>query len=202
MDLSDSWPSFFHHLDSDPQRAQREFCEWAMRFFAACPPSVLSAIPKEQRESICFDIMGDCLMDDFRVLRKYRNRGKPFAAWFVFVTRHRIIDRIRSIKRTPDVGQYDANTGGGDRPEWEPVVVEHHTLKRILDVVEQCIGQMTEQCQLLLRLSADEAEIPEILEMRLVAADTNKKMSNAIRHCQKRLWECVKSKGVDISQIL
>lgn len=201
MDLSDSWPSFLDHLDSDPQRAQREFCEWAMRFFAACPPSVLSAIPKEQRESICFDIMADCLMDDFRILRKYKNRGKPFAAWFVFVSRHRIIDRIRSIKRTPDVDQFNSEVGG-DRPEWEPIVFDHHTLKRIVEVVKQCIGEMTEQCQLLLELVGDGEEIPDILAMRVVAPDTNKKLSNAIRHCQKRLWECVESKGVDISQFL
>lgn len=201
MDLSDSWPSFFDHLDSDQQRAQREFCEWAMRFFAACPPGQLSGLPREQREPLCYDIIGDCIIDDFKILRKYKNCGKPFAGWFMVVARRRIIDRFRSIKRTPDVDRSDFAIDSTGRSKWEPVVIEYHTAKRIQKVIEQCLSHMTEQCQNLIPLVADGEKIKDILAMRVVEADTNKKMSNAIKHCQKRLRECLASRGVEISQL-
>lgn len=205
MDLADIWPPFLDCLDSDPQRAQSEFYQWALKYFAACPPSPITSLPRQDWERVCHDVGVDCIVDDFRILRKYKNQGKPFAGWFMLVSRHMIIDRIRSIKRTPDVvhrSSDSSNSFSVSRHGKAKTVIEQHTLRRILTVVDECIQQMNENCQILLRLAAEEHVIPEILGERLVGETDNKKLSGKIQYCRKQLKKLVRARGVEISKIL
>ena len=94
--MRETWPVFLNRLEEEPQRAFAEFFSFAQRLLEVCPPGVLTQIPPDNREDVIHDIILHCCQDDFRVLKRYADQGRPFAAWFQLVARNKILDHLRS----------------------------------------------------------------------------------------------------------
>ncbi len=74
--LRQEWPEFLDLLDRDSRRAFEEFYLFARRLLLAAPPHIFLEVPVDSREDIIHDVILHCCRDEFRVLRKYRNRGR------------------------------------------------------------------------------------------------------------------------------
>lgn len=199
--LEQEWPEFLDRLDSDPSRAFEEFYLFARKLLSVCPPHVLSEVPQGSREDIVHDIILSCCGDDFRVLRRYRRLGRPFALWFSFVVRNRVRDRLRSQR---DRDRMWAKRPEADtEPRHEEVSPARVAGARVLfERVRGHIEELGEVCKILL-LGAAEGGQPRDLVALLGWPDSwNKKASDELRRCRRRLRERLEASGLDPQDVV
>jgi len=196
--LKQSWPDFLDRLDSDPTRAFEDFYTFARTLLTVAPPRNLWELPDEQREDLIHDVVLDCCLDDYRVLRRYRNQGRPFASWFSLVARNRITDQLR---RKREVLSEDYN---GARSPAAPAAASPDRLAlshAMLEKVVHHIESLGDVCRLLLLGAAEGLKPRDLVRVLGWPDDWNKKASDDLRECRKRLRHRLRAEGLDLGDI-
>jgi RNA polymerase sigma factor (sigma-70 family) len=195
------WPTFLDLLDSDRETAIALFYKYAMLLLGARPPRLFSCMTDQEREDCLQEIIVHCIEQDLRVLRRYENRGRPFSAWLYTVAHHKAFEwwrrgrdgGRRRIDLDPEYGGHVLPVGGTPaRPD------ERAAWEELLEVVRDEIGRMDDRCRLLLNLSADEYKVKEIVRALALPPDQNKKISDDLRYCRKKLKRRLADRGYDI----
>ncbi len=195
--LKETSPGFLLFLDGNPSRAFEGFYLFAKRMLSSVPPRILWQVPEERREDVVHEVILHCCQDDFRVLRKYRDRGKPFAAWFSFVARNRITDMIRKEMKEKGAVSLDVEQGvGAIIPDNKPLPDHIIGSRNLLSIVSECIGEMGESCRLLLMGAADGLKPRELARLMGWPRDWNKKASDDLRECRKKLKARLTGRGL------
>jgi|SRR5712671_392744 len=192
QDLDSPWPAFLDLLDLDPRRALEELHTFAWKLSEARPPAVLRSLDLADRQDRIADLVLSCFQDDFRRLRKYQNVGKPFAAWLSTVLMRQVVSWLRSRRPvdelTDAVGAFE-----GDHPLG--------LTGRVVDCLNRCLGRMTEKCQLYLTCAADGMKPREIVLLLGLPDGENKRVSDDLRHCMRRLREMLLAEGLDPEEV-
>lgn len=201
--LSQSWPGFLDLISSNPERAFEQFYRFARRMLTVCPPSVMWQVAPSNREDQIHDIVLHCCRDDFRVLRRYQNRGKPFAAWFMFVARNKILDHLRSKGNAPKVSlaEEDAENPGIVLEDPSPLADEQVERRQIIEQVLAALQSLSDQCRILIQGAAEGYRPRELTQLLGWSADQNKKASDALRECRKKLRRALNERGLDSQQL-
>lgn len=179
-------PPFFELLDSNPEEAFRQFYIFAREQFHAVPPPPVRSLPAEERQDLFHDVVYHCVSKNFRVLKKYRECGYPFAGW-LYVVAHR--EALASLRRRarPAVGQGPAHSKRAPHPD----------LRRLLDRVRSALNDLKEDCRRLLLLAADEYTPLEMTKVLGLQESDNKKIADRVRECRRQLKGRLERDGVD-----
>jgi RNA polymerase sigma factor (sigma-70 family) len=203
VELGDAWPSFLDHLDRAPDRAFQGFYRFIHRLMAVCPPRVYLSIHPSQRDDLLHDIILHCCRDDFRVLRRYADRGKPFSAWLQLVARNKVLDFLRAERQAAAV---PLETDDDERPDIVvvddgPAADQQLDRQRILGLVREGMQRLTSDCRLLIQAAAEGYKPREITRLMGWPADWNKKASDDLRACRQRLRGVLGALGLDPDEL-
>lgn len=188
--LDDCWPAFLDLLQSDPRKASEQFYVFAKRLLLASPPSILSQIGFASKEDVIHEVVLHCVRNNFRVLRTYRNEGKPFAAWFKRVATRKALE----LKRAEDGFTHEVPA-----EQIESRLSASAEVRQTILIVNQCLVHMTSKCQILLRSAAEEFTPREIALLMGMPVEDSKKVSDDLRHCRKKLVRLLAEHGVELS---
>ena len=195
--LQDPFPAFLGLLDRESERAAAGFHEFAWRMLLSSPPPSFRSLEPDERHDLIADLVLRCVQDNFEMLRKYRNEGKPFAGWLATVANFRAIDYLRKRQRhrarhreidqeDPDgfalVETLAAPGSGAD---------EDVDAARMVERVKGCMDTMSERCQVLLQGAADGLKPRELTALLGWPRDANKKLADAVRECRRTLKRCI-----------
>ena len=201
-----SWPAFLNLLSSDPDAAFADFYRFAVGTLVAVPPRLMRSLSNEDREDLTQEIIYHCVKDDFRVLRQYVDKGRPFAVWLYAVAHNFCLDYLRSKGRNPDTTSIHENANG---PGLENVLTDRHNdgqnrpeLLELLTIVKKTLELVGEYCRVLLEMAADEFTPREMTLVLGMTPDQNKKVSDDLRYCRKKLKDRLAEKGIDIDSFL
>jgi RNA polymerase sigma factor (sigma-70 family) len=205
MDIS-SWPAFLDLLDSDADHAFEQFYRLAIEALTTIPPRPMRGLSGEDRQDLMHDVIYHCVADGFRVLRQYRDRGKPFVAWLYAIAHNKALDYIRSRRfRTQTVSIHEDPDGRG----LENVLADPSSssgtrieLADLLDAVRAAMKQMGRYCRVLLEMAADEFTPREMVIVLRLPADQNKKVSDDLRYCREKLRKRLAATGIDIGALV
>lgn len=186
--LEQRWPSFLDDVDRHPDRAFDGFYRFAQLLLTVRPPSVLRGVPAEERHDLIHDVILHCCDDRFRVLRRYRDQGKPFAAWLSFVSRNKIINLRRREVPLQEVPEH--------LPEPSASPADQADGRQIVSRVEECLVELSRTCQLLLQGAADGLRPRELTQLLGWPEDRNKKASDDLRACRSRLKKALMGRGI------
>ncbi len=201
--LNETWPSFLDRFDPDPDGAFTDFFDFANRMLAACPPRLLYQVGVDDREDLLHDIILHCCRDGFRVLRSYRNRGKPFAAWFMLVARNRILDHLRKRRGTAVAlaEEVDDDQPGVVLTDDTPGADRLTDRKRLIALVQDTLHRMSDECRTLLQGAAEGFKPRELTRLMGWPSDWNKKASDDLRECRKRLRGLLGRQGLNEGEL-
>jgi len=203
--LEATWPPFLDLLDRDPDRAFRGFYSFAWRLLKVSPPKIMSSLPESDADDLIREILLHCVVDNFRILRRYTDRGKPFAAWLYIVAHNKCLDYLRRKKYSRDYIESEKESAGpihSGSPEISLDPDRKMQLKGLIEIVRKCMATLSRKCQILLRLSADEYSPREMTAALGLPANMNKKVSDDLRECRKRLKKVLVREGVDLKAAL
>jgi DNA-directed RNA polymerase specialized sigma24 family protein len=195
-----NWPSFLDSMNDDPKQAAAEFYLFAARLLKASPPKPMRGLSPEDQEDMIQEIVIHCIKDNFRVLRTYKDRGKPFAGWLYVIGYNKTMDSLRSPNRE---SSFDNESGDSpqilsEKAETEALFGMEH--KEACSVVLNCLKRIDEKCRLLIKLAAQEY-LPREIEILLgEAAGGAKKIANDLAYCRKKLAKLLSEKGLDIAE--
>jgi len=197
-----NWPSFLDLMDDNPKEAASKFYLFAAKLLRVVPPKLFRNLNKEDQEDIIQNIVIHCIKDEFRVMRTYQNKGKPFAAWLYIISHHKIIDFLR--KQGHEI-PYETETADSpenvsENPGIEALFnVEH---KEALEAVRMCLIEIGTKCRLLLKLAAKEFRPREMVRVMGFSAEQAKNVANDLAHCRKKLANLLWQKGIKIEDYL
>jgi len=201
-----SWPTFLDVLDSDPDTAFVDFYRFAVRTLSTAPPRPMRNLSQDDRQDLIHDIIYHCAKDNFRVLRQYVDKGKPFAAWLYVMAHNLCVDHFRSKGRDPDVVSINRNSGG---TSLENILSNRGSsngkkseLVELIAIVKKTIKRLDEYCRLLLEMAADEFTPKEMVAVLRLPPDQNKKVSDDLRYCREKLKRRLAEGGLDIRSLL
>jgi RNA polymerase sigma factor (sigma-70 family) len=204
-----SWPVFLDLIDQDENKAMEQFYDFAVRLLKTSPPRNMSRVPDSDQMEVIHDIFLRCQKNDWRILRMYENRGKPFAKWFMMVARNMIEDwlraRARHIGRTRPIvsnseseeGIREESLGGKDPSPLRNMIAQEH-----LAIVQQCISQLCHICQLLLYYRAKGLKPREVARAMGWPPEWNKKVSDDTRYCRQQLERMLLERGLTARDLL
>jgi len=192
-ELDSPWPVFLDLLDSDPRRALEGLHVFAWKLSEARPPSVLRRLPLVDRQDRVADLVLSCCQDNFRKLRSYRNVGKPFAAWLATVITHQVLDWLKSQRPLDELTDLVA------APHADPPAM---LSARVTESLHKCLGCMSEKCRIYLACTADGMKPRDIALLLRLPEHENKRVSDDLRHCMKRLRALLIAQGVDPEEVL
>jgi RNA polymerase sigma factor (sigma-70 family) len=188
-------------LDKSPDEAFREFYSFAQRLLKVKPPRTLQGLSDAAAHDAIQEIILHCVEDDFRVLRKYRDRGRPFSAWFYMLAHNKSLDILRKKNREDSIlsGPADSTDSGSGhiRPNPDISPEQRTRLRSAIDIVRKCMSMLGEYCRLLLQLAADEYTPREMVLVLGLPRDKAKKISDDLRECRKRLRRLTVEQGID-----
>lgn len=200
------WPPFLDQLDSCPDRAYIEFYRFATAALELVPPRAMRDLTVEEREDLFQEIILHCINDSFRVLRKYADKGKPFAAWLYRIADNQAIDYLRKKARLREV---DLVSKDGEYQDLETLLqsIRKSTsididLKQLLTIVRKAINHLQKYCRLLLEMAADEFRPREMVLALRLSSEQNKKVSDDLRECRKKLVRLLAEGGIDIRSMI
>ena len=199
--LRQEWPEFLDRLDADSSRAFEEFYLFARRLLHTAPPPILLDVPVDAREDLVHDIILHCCREDFRVLRQYRNRGKPFSGWFVFVAHNKIKERLRTRKGKEWLRPESAE-GAKEMRAATPSPARTAAGRDLLRIVQLHVSELGQVCRLLLFGAAEGRPPRELVHLLGWPDDWNKKASDTLRDCRRRLRQRLIDGGIDPEEIL
>ena len=193
-----SWPSFLDYLDSDPDRAFREFYQYADVALRDTPPRPMRSMNHDDFEDMLADITLHCVGEDkgFAVLRRYKKMGRSFAAYLYTVANNFVLNRIKSIAARKEV---DGNTVLEQIVSEEEDPARKAQINELVDIVLEALKEIDEDCRRLLVLAAEEMKPREIVEFLRLPAGNNKKVSDRISYCREILSNMLHTKGIDIA---
>jgi DNA-directed RNA polymerase specialized sigma24 family protein len=191
-DLDAPWPHFLDLLDKDPRRALEGLHVFAWKLFQTRPPSIFGRLDVADREDRISDLVLACYRDDFRKLRSYRNLGMPFAAWLSTVLVRQILDWIRTHRPTDELT--DLMGAAHDNPPVLGRLVEER--------LSRCMDRMSDKCRLYLVCVAEGMKPREITVLLRLPAGENKRVSDDLRHCLRRLRELLIAEGINPEEVL
>ncbi len=93
-----AWPTFLDDLDCCPALAQEALAQLLHELLNA-RPWLVRPLPEHMRDDVLPDVFLACVERDFRRLRSYRNRGRPFVHWLCRIVSNHVRDRLRSWTR-------------------------------------------------------------------------------------------------------
>ena len=202
----ESWPEFLNLLDSDPDRAFDGFYRFAFRALTALAPRPMRSLGPEDRQDLIHEIIYHCVKDDFRVLRRYTDQGKPFAAWLYATSYHKSLDYLRHTDSQPEtVSIHRGPDGKGlENVLSDPVGANGERLEfaEILAIVRRSMERLGEHCRLLLEMAADEFTPKEMVRVLGLRAKDNKKISDDLRYCREKLKRYLAEAGLDIGALI
>ncbi len=193
----DSYPFFLRLLDSEPERAATAFHEFVWKLLRSSPPPRFRSLTPQDREDIIADLVYRWIEDDFRVLRNYKDTGRPFAGYVAVAANNRAMDRLRSIqgeKRRRSSSDDAEDSPGADLeslPDGGPdpgAAVEN---AEMVAKVASCLENLSERCQVLLHGAGDGLKPRELVVLLGWPAEANKKAHDALRECRKSLQRCL-----------
>jgi DNA-directed RNA polymerase specialized sigma24 family protein len=191
--LESAWPPFLDLLDSRPREASRSFADFGYRLLRVCPPRAFAQLSQDEREDMVQIVLMHCISDGFRVLRRFKPHGTPFAAWLLTVAGNKTIDEILRRRRdetsiTPDIERLLPAAPG---TTGDPLL--HTTLRRHLDA-------MGEKCRLLLSFLAEGLKPREmtdlIADLLGTPSYTNVQASDDLRYCRGLLKRKLEAEGI------
>jgi len=201
--LEQAAPAFLQLLDSDPEQGFAEFYRLARALLTVSPPRVMWQVPADKREDQIHDIILHCCRDDFRVLRRYQDRGKAFAAWFMLVARNKILDHLRSKDSDSGVplAEEDSENPGVVLRDGTPLADAQTEQRQIIELVREALQMMSDKCRILIEGAAEGYRPRELTKLLGWPADQNKKASDDLRECRKRLRRLLGEQGLDPEQL-
>lgn len=201
-----SWPSFLRLLDSDPKAALTEFYRFLIWTLTKVSPRPMRSLCQDEQEDLKHEIFVHCVQNNFRVLRRYVPSGRPFAAWLYTVAYNASVDYIRKHKLKHEVASIQQNSSQKELIDILPNAKRHphnhNVWRELLPAVKKIISRLDERCRLLLEMAADELSIKEMVKLLRLSPDQNKKISDDLRYCRKKLKKLLGEGGIDIEGIL
>ncbi len=193
-----NWPSFLDIIDDDPKKSGREFYLFSAKLLRVAPPKLFRSLDREDQEDIIQEIVVHCIKNDFRVLRTYQDKGKPFAAWLYIIAHNKIVDHLRKRGQNDP---YETETSDtfefvSENPGIESLLrVEH---MEALEAVKSCLNEIGTKCRLLLKLAAKEFRPREMVRIMGLPAEQAKNVANDLAHCREKLTNLLWQKGIKI----
>jgi len=198
--------SFLLKLQTDREEAFAGFYAFAVRFLLYYPPAEIQNIDKDNKMDLIHDIVYHCVKDDFRVLKQYVKRANTnFAAWFYVTARNKCRDILKSKEYKYNGISYDNDCNDNVIRKLKSSNMspeEEAELNEIIDLVETKISEMDEKCRKLLSLSAYGLKPIDIVAILRQPRSNNKKLSDEIRYCRKKLIDKLQEENVNILSIL
>lgn len=202
----ESWPAFLNMLDSDPKAAFAAFYRLAVATLSLTSPRPMRGLCKEDRQDFIHEVVFHCVRDDFRVLRRYVDAGKPFRVWLYSIAHNKCLDYLRCAGGKARVVSIHENP---DRKGLENVLADPSAGpdKRVegadlIAAIRRAIAQIGERCRMLLEMAADEFTPKEMVTVLRLPPDQNKKISDDLRYCRERLKKLLAEAGIDISSLM
>jgi DNA-directed RNA polymerase specialized sigma24 family protein len=183
-------------LDSDPDLAWEEFHAFAWKLTRLRQPPALASLSIEDREDLLADIVQDFQENDFRLLRRYTNQGRPFAAWFWLVLKRRALDRLKAMKTR---GYEAIPEGIVDRI---PLPTEETGSRAALEVVRKAIRGLSPRCRVLLLATAEGYKPKELLDLDSLPYEDNKKLADHLKNCRRSLINALAKQGYTVDDLL
>jgi RNA polymerase sigma factor (sigma-70 family) len=202
----ESWPAFLDMLDSDPEAAFAEFYRLAVASMSFSPPRPMRSLSREDSQDLIHEVVFHCVKDDFRVLRRYVDRGKSFRAWLYTIAHHKCLDYLRGrgikvqvvpIHEDPDGKGLEnvlADPGGGPDKRLEGA--------DLVATVKKAVTRLGQHCRMLLEMAADEFTPKEMVAVLRLPPDQNKKISDDLRYCRDKLRKLLAEAGIDIGSLM
>lgn len=192
----DSYPFFLGLLDTDPEEAAACFHEFVWKVLRSNPPPRFRGLPRQDQEDIIADLVYHWIDDDFRVLRNYKDKGRPFAGYVAVAANNRALDRWRRFqgeKRAGPIHDDREDTGAEilDLPAPGPDPGVEVESVQLLQMVASCMGNLSERCQLLLQGAGDGLKPKDLAVLLGWPVDWNKKAHDALRECRRSLQRCL-----------
>jgi RNA polymerase sigma factor (sigma-70 family) len=201
-----SWPQFLDLLDADPDTAFADFYRFAFGTLSTATPRAIRSLNSDDRQDLIQDVIYHCVREDFHVLRQYVDKGKPFAVWLYAIAHNVCLDHFRAQERNPDVTSVHEDASGTGL---ENVLSDRHNhsqnkpeLLELVAIVKKTLGLVGEYCRLLLEMAADEFTPKEMALVLGMPSDQNKKVSDDLRYCRKKLRNRLAETGIDIESLL
>ena len=201
-----TWPSFLSRLDSDPESAFEDFYRLAWRILEEVPPRPMRGLAEGDREDVFHETIYHCVRNNFRILRRYVDRGRPFAAWLYTIAHHKCIDFLRVGRVQSGSVSFDQDPDGKglekilSNPADDPV--KRVELAEVLGIVKSALAELGDYCRLLLEMASDELTPREMVLVLRVPRDQNKKVSDDLRYCREKLKKRLAEIGLDISSFI
>jgi RNA polymerase sigma factor (sigma-70 family) len=155
------------------------------------------------KESLISDIIYHCVRDDFAVLRKYDDLGYPFEAWLYKIAHRIVLDWLKRKKREKELSR---SSDDKDPNDCSIELADHHGHSQpLLEMVRQVkalIPLLGKNCQLLLKLAAEEYTPKEMALVLQLSSDQNKKVSDDLRYCRQRLKNLMWERGFDLRVLI
>jgi RNA polymerase sigma factor (sigma-70 family) len=187
-----STPLFLRLLDEDPPKAMALFYDFTWKLFLSHPPAIFLPFSLTEREDLIERVIEKCCRDGFRNLRKYEDRGRPFAIWLYKVARNEAVSEIRSLEAekrrrrlmvAPEIVRPDLNFRKSEA----------------LSALRQCFDLLSEKQQEILRRTVTGEKPRHIAEVMGLGAGGGKIVSEQLRQARKLLKKALKKKGIDLS---
>jgi len=197
-----SWPPFLDLLNNDPDTAFADFYRFAVTTLTSTPPRPMRSLNQDDCQDLIHDIIYHCVKDNFRVLRQYAHRRKPFAAWLYAIAHNLCLDRLRSKGYREEAASSNITNLIEILPIRDESVDKRIGLKELIAIVRKTITQLSQYCRLLLEMAADEFTPKEIVKVLRLPADQNKKVSDDLRECRRKLKKRLGEAGIDIGALI
>lgn len=201
--LGESRPAFLAQLDADPSAAFEGFYRFAAKLLSVWPTGPLGKVAPDYRSDMVHDVILHCCESDFRVLRTYRSEGRPFAVWFCFVARNRIVDRLRANHRHDNAVHYGLTDEAVEKHR-DPRPLQDHQLwaTSVLEAVCRCLEKLGGPCRLLIEGAADGLRPRDLTLLMQWPPDWNKKASDDLRCCRRRFVRLLEAEGIELDGLL
>lgn len=188
-------PDFLDRLDDDRDEAWKGFYEFGWKLLESSPPRVLSGLDPDARREAISHVLHRCAENDFRVLRRYRPRGIPFAVWLRRVASNHVNDGLRREGRR----QVPLDDRHVEAPDLRPDPARDHESRELLEAVQRALAELSEKCRLLLEAAADGLRPRQMTSLLGLPAHQNKKVGDQLRECRRTLERRLRRDGWDLS---
>lgn len=196
--LQHPWPPFLDWLYKDWRRAAEGFADFAYRVLKSRPSRLLSSQATDDQDDLIQRTILHFIEDECRILKTYQARGRPFRDWFVTVAQHKMMDIVRQAshdaKKTV-CPQEDMDSMTSNEPDPSCSVTSREAIR----AVTHCLGQMKLKCRILIRAFYDGLSFPEMAVLIGLQPEQNKKASDDLGYCLKKLRTMLDYDGYALS---
>jgi DNA-directed RNA polymerase specialized sigma24 family protein len=199
--LQTPWPGFLDLLDVDAERAWEQFYVFAMKLMQVAAPRRLRQFRGVEREDAIQGVLVHFCDRGFRVLRTYRDQGKPFALWFMLVANHWLASEMDRRSRQ-EFKEPLPEDPAADFTDPTPGPEQLASDAEVRSAFRRALDGMDRFCRLLLVGALAEGYKPlDLLRVLGWRADRNKELSDKIRQCRKGLMKRLLDQPVDERRI-